>query len=380
MRVLLVTHYFPEHRGGVEIIAGELARRLGQRGVEVDWVASGGEAVPETNGPRRIAAPAWNITERRLGFPYPLWGPFTLIGLGRRVARCDVVHLHDSLYLGNAVAFLWASWHRKPVVVTQHIGTVPYSQRLLRALLGLANRTIARIVLGGSDQVVFYSPRVQSYFSRLVRFRRPPLFMPNGVDTARFSPVSEAQRQTLRTKLSFPADAKVRLFVGRFVEKKGLPLLRQLAAVRPRDLWVFIGWGSDDPARWGMGNVLCPGGLSQEAIADYYRAADILVLPSVGEGFPLVVQEAMACGLPVLISPETLEGAPDASTVIEIAELNVSAWNRAIERLDAVEDDAGHRRRIAEFTQRWNWDNLADRFVDLFKSLLHRRVHGAPMQ
>jgi phosphatidylinositol alpha-1,6-mannosyltransferase len=370
MRLLLVTHYYSEHRGGVEIVAGELAQRLAQRGVEVIWMASaGGEAV-ENEGVRRLPVAAWNVTERRLGFPYPIWGPLALLGLGRQVRSCDVVHLHDSLYLGNVTAWLWARWYRKPVVVTQHVGPIPYSSRLLRGLLGLANRTLARLVLGGSDQVVFISPRVQSYFARLLRFRREPLYLANGVDTDCFHPISEAERLELRRRLKWAPERKVRLFVGRFVEKKGLPFLRELAGRRPQDLWVFIGWGNDDPARWGLPNVQAVGALPRQAIADYYRAADLLVLPSVGEGFPLVVQEAMACGLPALISPETIEGAPDAAEVIAAAPLHVESWNEALEKLDAVADASNRRRQVADFAHRWSWESAADRYVALFESVL----------
>jgi glycosyltransferase involved in cell wall biosynthesis len=367
MRVLLVTHYYAEHRGGVEIIAGELAERMAPLGVETDWVASAGPPAARTpQGIRRLPVPAWNFTERRLGFPYPLWGPRALFRLGRQVRSCDVVHLHDSLYLGNVTAYLWARWHRKPVIVTQHIGPVPYSSRLLRGMLGLAYRTLARMVLGGCDQVVFYSPRVRDYFTRLVRFRRPPRFQPNGVDSAVFRPADEEERQALRARFGWPAGRKVRLFVGRFVEKKGLPLLRQLAAARPQDLWVFVGWGPDEPAAWGLSNVLSVGALPQSAIADYYRAADLLVLPSVGEGFPLVVQEAMACGLPPLITPETLEGAPDARGVVACAEPDVASWHREIDRLDAL---PSRRRAVADFARGWDWDAAAAEYAALYESL-----------
>jgi glycosyltransferase involved in cell wall biosynthesis len=352
----------------VEIVAAELARRLAARGVEIIWVASGGPAASST-GVTRLPVSAWNLTEQRLGFPYPLWSPLALLRLSQQVRAADVVHLHDCLYLGNVVAYLWARWYHKPVVVTQHVGPVPYSSRLLRGLLGVANRTLAKSVLGGCDQAVFISPRVQNYFARLVRFRRPPIYLANGVDTERFCPVSDDERQAIRTRLSWPADRKVRLFVGRFVEKKGLPLLRKLAADRPQDLWAFVGWGGDDPACWGLANVQSVGALPQEAIVDYYRAADLLVLPSVGEGFPLVVQEAMACGLPALISQETLEGAPDAADVVASAPLDVASWQRAIALLDSA-DAARQRENVADFAHRWSWDAVADRFGELFEALI----------
>jgi glycosyltransferase involved in cell wall biosynthesis len=367
MRVLVVTHYYARHGGGIEIVAGELAKRLARRGVDITWVATDERHPAEADGVERRPVAAWNITEQKLGFPYPLWSPLSLLQLEQLVRACDVLHLHDSLYLGNVVAYLWARRHGKPVVVTQHVGPIPYKSPVLRGMLGLANRTLARLVLGGSEQTVFISPRVESYFRELFRFKRHPLYLANGVDTQRFTPVTAAERHALRARLGWAPERKVRLFVGRFVEKKGLPFLRSLAAARPQDLWVFIGHGADDPASWGLANVVSVGKLPQTAIADYYRAADTLVLPSVGEGFPLVVQEAMACGLPALISTETMEGAPDAAEVIGSADLDTASWQAALDQLDALGE--AHRTRVAEFARRWSWDDVAQRFVALYESL-----------
>jgi glycosyltransferase involved in cell wall biosynthesis len=371
MRLLLVTHCYPEHASGVEVVAGELASRLAARGVEIVWAALHSEgAGPE--GVTRLPMAGWNVTERRLGFPYPLWGPASLARLSAAVADCDLVHLHDSLYLGNVAAYLAAARRRKPVVVTQHVGSIPFSSPLLRALMGAANRTLGRLVLGGCEQVVFISPRVQQYFARLVPFRRPPLYWPNGVDTTLFHPVSLDERRALRAKLGWPADGPVLLFVGRFAEKKGLPLLRALAGRLAKLAWVFVGRGPHDPARWGLKHVRCPGPLPRREIADCYRAADLLVLPSVGEGFPLVVQEGMACGLPALITPETAEGAPEAAPLLFTAEPGVDAWAQALEALLA--DPAGlaaRREEVADFARRrWSWEACAELYLGLFRSLL----------
>jgi glycosyltransferase involved in cell wall biosynthesis len=370
MRVLLVTHYYPEHRSGVEIVAGDLARRLAQRGADIEWAASDGEPGQGPDGIRRLPARAWNISEKRFGVPYPVWGPAALARLGRAVQRCDVVHLHDALYLGNIAAYLHARRWRKPVVVTQHVGAIPYSSRLLRCLLGTANRALGRLVLGGADRCVFISNRVREYFVRRLRFRRPPLYWPNGVDTSVFHP-GATDRKAVRMRLGLPEDRLVLLFVGRFVEKKGLRFLHTLAHELPDFHWVFIGWGPENPADWGLPQVSCVGSLPQTAIADYYRASDLLVLPSVGEGFPLVVQEAMACGLPAFISTETIAGAPGVADVLYHADLRPEAWMEVLRRIarDPVELRQ-RRQQVADFARCWDWDVCADRYWQMFHELI----------
>jgi glycosyltransferase involved in cell wall biosynthesis len=370
MRVLVVSHYFPEHRSGIVIVAAELARRLAAQGVSVEWMASVVGPGDGPEGVQRVPVEAWNVTERRFGFPYPLWGPSALVDLEEAVERCDVVHLHDALYMGNVAACLLARRKGKPVVVTQHIGAIPYSSPVLRGLLGTANRTLGRLVLGGADRCVFISPQVQEYFAGCVTFPRPPLYVPNGVDRTLFYPAAPSARRDLRAQLGLLQDRPVLLFVGRFVEKKGLRFLHRLATELPDLHWVFIGWGPEDPATWGLPQVRCVGTLPQPAIADYYRAADLFVLPSVGEGFPLVVQEAMACGLPACISSETAQGAPEVESVLDCLDLEPRAWLAALQGAVADRRELEARREeVAAFARRWCWDCCTSRYLELFREL-----------
>jgi len=361
LRVALVTHYFPAHRGGVELVAWELARRLAERGAaEIVWHASATEAPPpERSGLRCVPAPAWNIAERRLGFPYPLWTPRALSSLAATVRESDVLHIHDCLYLPNVAAWAAAKRAGKPVLVTQHVGMVPYRSVVLRALLASANRLLGGPILGRSSQAVFVSAAVLEYFAGFVRFDNRPLRIPNGVDTTVFTPAAHERRD---------GDRPVALFVGRFVEKKGLALLRQLATSMPQVHWVFAGWGPIEPERWNLANVTVRRNLSQEELVPLYRAADLLVLPSVGEGFPLVIQEAMACGTPALVSTETAAGCPEAAAVLLAEPLGEDAAPRWQSRLESLFKGASaeRKRRAAEFAHReWSWDRCTARYEEL---------------
>ena len=139
-----------------------------------------------------------------------------------------------------------------------------------------------------------------------VNYRRPPRMIFNGVDTGSFRPARDAaEKAKWRHHLDFAQHRPVALFVGRFVEKKGLDVLRQAAALGSDIDWVFAGWGGLDPNAWGLANVFVRAGLTQASLAPLYRASDVLVLPSTGEGLPLVLQEAMACGLASVLNAET---------------------------------------------------------------------------
>src|SRR2546429_9153728 len=135
---------------------------------------------------------------------------------------------------------------------------------------------------------------------RSVLLRHPPQVFPTGVDLTLFHPVDEPTRAACRAALA--ADGRpIALFVGRFVEKKGIPWVRHLAGAFPGVRFLLAGAGPLDPCAWGLPNVAVLGPVGHARPPDPYRAADMLILPSFGEGFPLVVHEAMACVTPDLL-------------------------------------------------------------------------------
>jgi glycosyltransferase involved in cell wall biosynthesis len=368
VRVLLVTHYYPAHRGGVERIAGQLAERLAAEGVaEVEWHASDCDPPPAASGVRAVPARSFNFAERRLGFPYPLWSPSALRRLTRAARVADVVHLHDSLYFPNLAAYAAARKAGRPVLVTQHVGFVPYRNPLLRTAVSVANRALAARVLGKATRVVFESASVEAYFRRFVRFERAPLLIPNGVDTTAFSPAESRAR--VRAGLGVPAGKPLLLFIGRFVEKKGLPMLRELSARVPQAHWLFAGWGPLDPTGWGRGNVSVLQRPEPAQLAALYQAADLFVLPSVGEGFPLAIQEAMACGTPALVGDETAAGCPEAGELLLHEPVpGIERWVERIKSLAGSNTLEALRPRVTAFArEHWSWERCTVRYAEVLR-------------
>ncbi|MEO7193057.1 MAG: glycosyltransferase family 4 protein [Vicinamibacterales bacterium] len=349
MKIAVVTHYYASHGGGIEIVAWELAMRLAQ-GADVVWLASDCDGIP-AKAPasvRFVPMRSTNRLERLTGLPVPLWSPGALITLWHEVRSADAVHLHDFAYAGNLIAFVAARVHRRPIVITQHVGFIPYRNPIVRAVVSGLQRTLGQIVLARASRVVFVSPVVRNYFAKFVRFRSPPIVLRNGVDTHTFVGCGADGQARARLALGVAATRPVLLFVGRFVEKKGLHLLRRLTERMPDVTWLFAGRGPLHPAAWNRANVRVLDGLSGATLVPLYCAADMLVLPSVGEGLPLVVQESIACGTPVLIGEDTAEAVGGPTELVFSCRVGgareVDSWEKAIR--SALAEIAVRRSRL----------------------------------
>jgi glycosyltransferase involved in cell wall biosynthesis len=379
LRLLMVSHYFEERRGGIEIVAGTLARELSAAGFEVTWLAAGGTGGDgsDAGAVRRRGLAASGVAEALLKIPYPILMPSAWRTISQEAERSDVILAHDALYLTSIAARRAARAHRKPLLVVQHIGLVPYRNRMLRSLMERANRSIAAPLLRSADQVVFISQIVSRYFAG-IGWHRPPVLIFNGVDTAIFSPAADAAAVELaRAALGLPPRAPVALFVGRFVEKKGLTVLEHLARARADVMFAFAGRGPLDPENWRLANVRVYRSLSGRSLARLYQVSDLLLLPSVGEGFPLVVQEALACGLPILCGADTAEADPRAAPYLRGIEVDLAQpETTALRYRDAMlhlrehpQTDADRRQRCEFARTSYSWQVSSAAYAQLLRSL-----------
>jgi len=387
MKLLMVTHYFDSHRGGIELVAEKIFRGLAGRQCEVIWAAANVSPAPieEAYG-KVLPLNSWNFVERIAGLPFPIPGAKALRDIYSHVGHADIVLIHDCLYLSNIAAFLCARLQHKPVIIVQHIGIIPYRNVFLNAIMKLANAIITRPMLASAQQTVFISQITARYFSS-IDFRNPPALVFNGVDTEIFHPLREGEdKQTIRDQLSLPRESKVVLFVGRFVEKKGISVMRHMVDLRKNLIWAFAGWGPLDPSIWGAANVRVLSNVRGLSIAALYRVCDLLVLPSTGEGFPLVVQEALASGLPVVCGAETIEADPqikifargvpifpgdDAKTAKEF----ISAIDEAFGMDSQSKNVSEARHAFAE--AHYSWDHALDQYTELGERLITAVGPGA---
>ena len=367
MKILMVTHYYSSHGGGIELVAHRLSSELVKFGHQVEWVATDTkEGLPEDI--KCVPMSGVNVVERLCGVPYPFWGLRGYRRLLASIREADIVHVHEGIYMSSQVCISLAHLMKKRIVLTQHVGSIPTKKRWLQVLIHIGNARLTCRVLKTADAVVFVSRVVRDFFQSQTCPSRTFLIA-NGTDSDLFHETLEPA-QKLRTSLGVHPGTGLVLFVGRFVEKKGLPYIRKLAERFEGVQWVFAGRGPEDPSTWKLGNVKVLGKLHQQELICWYQCADLLLLPSAGEGFPLVVQEAMACGLPCAIFRETWAawGEGEENFII----LDDHSLDRELSTILLKNRDQRFRNRVARYAaQSWHWSKTVREYEQVYRNILN---------
>lgn len=370
MKILLVTNYQPPHMGGIEF-AGEALKDCWERdGHTVTWMTTDVPKGGRPATPRNIRVAAWNVFEEKFQINSPIIGPRSWRSILREIDAHDVVNTH-SLAPGLAWAVMWmALRRRRPTVVTQHVGVIPLKLRALSALQQQVICRSARWAVSRGAPLTFVGAAVRDWFHEHAGLAPDRTFMtPAGINHADYPFVPAEERAALRAKWNLAASPFRVLFVGRFYDKKGLPLIEAAARALPDIAFTLVGGGPVDAAAWNLPNVRIVRFVKTEELRELYGAHDVFLMPSYGEGWPAVVPQAMACGLPCIISEECFTGyARDAErfTVVRRTHDDVTDAIRAAARRGPLPEQA--RRALAAYAlDTWDWQRTARLYVDLFR-------------
>ena len=375
MRVLIATHYWRPHRGGIETVAWEQARRLVRAGHEVTVVTSklsGDESFSSEEGIDVHRVVALNFLERR-SIPYPIFSPLLWALLFRLAKSHDVALVHSHTFVSSVALATTGALRGLPIVVLQHNTYIEYGWPW-GFVESLADLVLGRLTLGLARRCLAVSEESRRYAERLGAGPGVAV-LHNGADVTRFRPVEScAERASIRRRLGLPVDGFVALTVRRLVLKNGLDsligaaeALKDSASLR----FVIGGTGPDAQVleelvrRKQLSNVSLTGFIPDDDLADYYKASDIFVLPSAsGEGFPMVVLEAFASGVPVVGT--TAGGQVDV--VREGQTGMLVSPNSPRELADAIRCCAGGRQRTSQMgaearrlVESLSWDTQVER-------------------
>lgn len=373
LRVAHVSATCPPYPGGTGVVALRNAMELARRGHEahVFTAARPGAPAEETiDGARVHHLRPWLRRGNAALLPQ----------LFPRLRRFDLIHLHLPFY-GGAEAVWAPAAAGIPLVTTYHhdallpgrLGRLSHRHDLFFSL------RLMRLARFACFTSLDYARHCQ--FAPYAATLRA-VELPNGVDARRFSPGLRDQR--LASELGV-AGRKIVLFVGALDRPhyfKGVD--RLLAAMRwlERDDWRLIIAGAGDLRRdyqrraveLGLGDrAVFPGFVPDAQLPDYYRLADVTVLPSTtaGEAFGLVLLESLACATPVIASdlPGVRAVVADGIDGYLVAPGDAADLAARLARLLSLPESerrglgAAGRRKVAA---RYSWERVGDILEGLY--------------
>ena len=212
----------------------------------------------------------------------------------------DIVHFHSPLF-----TFLIGLMRKKkhPTIMTTHyllkIKANSLSAALYRRFIQLMTRAIGRYV----DKIICVNKDYIPIFEKWGINPDKLIYIPNGVDTKRFSPGKSKVKQKFGKQ-------KLIVYFGRLHYQKNVDLLIRSFKLLKKKMQniklVIIGDGTDFNKLKKMSaddeDIIMTGFVSDEDLIDYLRASNIVVFPSRGENASFTLMEAMACELPVVSS------------------------------------------------------------------------------
>ncbi len=390
--------------GGMNVYIVELARRLAARGTEVEIFtrATSSDLPPVVDLAdgvvvRHVAAgPFEGLSKGDL--------PGQLCAFTAAVMRAEAVRepgwydvLHAHYWLSGQVGWLAAERWDVPLVTSMHT-----LARVKNAFLAEGDTPEPRAREIGEAQVVEASDRLvantDAEAAALIElYGADParvVSVAPGVDLELFRP---GDRRSARARLGLPPDGQLLLFVGRIQPLKAPDILVRAAGrlisddpeLRRRLIVAVLGGpsgsGLAEPrslhhlaARLGIADVVrFERPVARRRLADWYRAADITVVPSYNESFGLVAIESQACGTPVVAS--AVGGLPtavaDGTSGLLVDGHDPADYAAVLGRLLA---SPRLRKTLGaggvDHARRFGWDRTADRLLDVYAEAAAERL------
>lgn len=396
-----------EEAGGQNVYVRQVGKALAEQGWQVDMFTrkvspEQEDVVEHSPGCRtvRLAAGPVDFIPRDEIFDHaPEFVQQFLAFQSQEAAPYPLVH--TNYWISSWVGMELKKHQPLVQVHTYHsLGAVKYRSVSQIPMIAATRLAVEKSCLESAERIVATSPQEKEHMRSLVSTQGAIDVIPCGTDVERFGAIS---RQSARTKLGIDPNKKVILYVGRFDPRKGIETLvravGQSSLRSSADLQLIIGGGSrpgqsDGIERDRIEGIVAelglreitefPGRLADDALAVYYAAANVCVVPSHYEPFGLVAIEAMASQTPVVASDV---GGLQFTVVPEETGLlappkDAAAFAAAIDRILADpewQQQLGQAART-RMVDKFSWRGVAAQLSDLYTRLLAEQPTAAPKE
>jgi len=298
----------------------------------------------------------------------------------KSIREYDIVHMHDYRTFQNIVAYYYAVKYNKPYILQAHGSlAITTGKDIPKKLFDL---------IWGYRMIQYASKLIALTKAEAAQYRKMSIkqdnivIIPNGINLSEYKNLPK--RGNFRQKYSIGDDEKIILYLGRLHKVKGLDLLVKAFAKLSKeyhDIKLVI-VGPDNGMLNELKNlvnsfnisssVIFTGSLYGESKLEALVDADIFVLPSYYETFPIAVLEAMACGLPIIIT-RSCEFQREINNFAGFSvKTSVLDLYNAIKKLIENENlrKVFGKNSIKIISLKFNLENIIKKYLKLYKSIL----------
>lgn len=373
MKILRVaSDLYPAFVGGIAIHAHEMSKMQARMGNEVSVYSSfwGDEPREESRDNYRIKR-FRGITIFRNSI-----APMLLYDLLRQKDQYDIIHAHSHLYFSTVLCALARRLGSSPLVITNH-GLI--SQTAPMWLQKIYIPTVGKWTYNAADTVICYTDTERSQLINLGINPEKIVVIHNGVNTEIFAPAK-----------SIP-DKKQILWIGKYVPGKGVEYLikgfQLFSQDHPDYQLVMVGRG---PLKDTYIETIQELGIAEKVVfkdfvpnndlPKYYQESQIFVLPSLEEGVPRTILEAMSCGVPVVCTrlPQLVDIVSGSGLLVPTKDPQAIA-----DALSQVVSDPtfslslgenGRKRVLSDYS----WEDTVRKTLDLYRAVLDTDAKDRP--
>lgn len=378
MKILQVAPYFIPYLGGQERYVYILSRYLVNEGHEVDVITANYPISKEYEKIDGITVHRTKVLMR------PLRNPISVgfFKIGKMADDYDLVHMHNEYSFPSLLTAYFKMRKDFPLILTNHLSQINFENNLINTFGNFYNRTMGKAILNQCNAIITLSQAHKEHqISINPEIADRVKIIPNAIDLKRFD--------QLNTEIAADNDNDEfkLLYIGQIVKRKGLYWLfkafRILKTEGKKIKLEIIGDGPDENYFKKLAIDLDLQGIVEfkgrvdvdKQIIQAYKNADAFVLPSLSEGLPTVILEALYFGLPVIATdiPGVSDNFKDYITLVPPKDENKLA--EVI--VDVIKNEGSVKfiklsktgKELVE--KKYSWATSANKYINTYKEIIN---------
>jgi len=364
----VVSDIYPHVVGGLGIHAHELSKYQVRHGhnVCVYTTIDNNNFIKKINYDYRLEnySPIVNILGNSIA-------PQMFFSIFKNRNKYDIIHAHSHLFFSTNLCSFIRKMGSSPLIITNHGLNSASSPKFIQYIY---TNSGTKTTLNAADKIICYS-KIEK--NKLIKINIPSdkiEIIHNGVNSDIFKPIDNKNKSNNILNI---------LWIGRFVKGKGLIyLIYAIKLLSDNNLDFHLTMIGEGPDKLRIINMIAKFNLSNRVsilnyvsnidISSYYQNSDIFVLPSLEEGIPRTILEAMSCGIPVLCSdlPQLIELIDKCGFVFPKKDyISLAKKIKIIINNPSLAKKMGKngRKKILKY---YSWDDTVKRTLKLYEQIL----------